>query len=172
MSLNMLIEFGDAFDYPPWSSVPNDEELTELARKGDIDAFSKLIQRHTGMCTRRALLIMHNLNDAEDVVQSAFRKAFQYREQFQANGAFAAWLGRIVENECLTRIREKRNALFVYLDNPTKANVRVELVSQAMNQEDELGREEVAKVLQEEMPRMPPLFRNIMLPHDREHLAM
>lgn len=114
-------------------SAPNDEEVNEIARKGDIDAFDKLIQRHTGMCTRRALLIMHSLNDAEDVVQSAFRKAFQYREQFHGNGAFAAWLGRIVENECLTRIREKRNALYGYLDNPPKAKVRLELVSQAIN---------------------------------------
>jgi Sigma-70 region 2 len=88
-------------------SVPNDEEVNELARKGGIDAFGKLIQRHTGMCTRQALLIMHSLNDAEDVVQRAFRKAFQYREQFHGDGAFAAWLGLIVENECLCGSEKK-----------------------------------------------------------------
>src|SRR5579862_2595262 len=92
------------------SCAPNGKEPSPLVRNADIDAFDELIQRHRGACVKRATLIVHNLSDAEDAVQSAFRKAFQYREQFQGNGCFAAWLGRIVENECLMRIRKERNA--------------------------------------------------------------
>jgi len=115
---------------------------------------------------------MHNLSDAEDAVQSAFRKAFQYREQFQGNGCFAAWLGRIVENECLMRIRKEGNAHFVPLDNPTESNVRLELVGPTTNPEDELGRKEVVKVLRTEMSRMPPLFRDVMLLYDSQQLPL
>jgi RNA polymerase sigma-70 factor (ECF subfamily) len=115
---------------------------------------------------------MRNRSDAEDAVQSAFRKAFQHREQFQGTGTFAAWLSRIVENECLMRIREERSARLVSLDNPSQSNIRLELIGPTMNPEDQLGWEEVVTVLRKEMLRMPPLFRNIMLLHDREQLPM
>ena len=151
---------------------PNRDERPPLARNPDGAAFDELIQRHRDTCLRRALLIMRNRSDAEDAVQSAFRKAFQHREQFQGNGTFAAWLSRIVENECLMRIREERRARLVSLDNPTQSNIRLELVGPTMNPEDQLGWEEVVTVLRNEMLRMPPLFRNIMLLHDREQLPM
>jgi RNA polymerase sigma-70 factor (ECF subfamily) len=152
--------------------IPNDRELTALARNGDIDAFGGLIQRYRRMCMTRALRTMRNLSDAEDAVQNAFRKAFQHREQFQGDGTFAGWLGRIVENECLMRIREERKASFAYLDNPTESDVQLELVSQTTNPEDELGREEVTMVLRKEMSRLPPLFRTIVLLHDSKRLPM
>jgi RNA polymerase sigma-70 factor (ECF subfamily) len=151
---------------------PSDEELTALARNGNIQAFDKLIQRHRNMCMRRAMMMMRNRSDAEDEVQGACRRAFQHLDQFQGKGTFAGWLGRIVENQCLMRIREERNAHFVYLDNRTEANVRLELVSQTSSPEDELGREEVAQLLRKEMSRLPALFRNIMLLCDSEQLPM
>jgi RNA polymerase sigma-70 factor (ECF subfamily) len=121
---------------------------------------------------RRALLILHDRGDAEDAVQAACGKAFQYLEQYHVNGTFAGWLGRIVENECLTRIRDEKQTCFVYLDNRTESNLRLELVSQTSNPEDRLGREEVLELLYNEMLRMPPLYRSIMLLHDSEELPM
>jgi RNA polymerase sigma-70 factor (ECF subfamily) len=151
---------------------PTDEELTAVSRDGDLEAFGQLIERHRGMCMRRALLILHDRGDAEDAVQVACGKAFQYLEQYHGNGTFAGWLVRIVENECLMRIRGEKQARFVYLDNRTESNIRLELVSQTSNPEDKLGREEVLELLYNEMLRMPPLYRNIMLLHDSEELPM
>jgi RNA polymerase sigma-70 factor (ECF subfamily) len=133
---------------------------------------TRLIKRNRAICLKRALLILRNLGDTEDAVQSALRKAFQHRDQFEGTGTFAAGLSRIVENECLMRIREGRSTRLVSLDNPTESNVRLELVGPTMNPEDELGWKEVVTVLRKEMLRMLPLFRNIMLLHDREQLPM
>jgi RNA polymerase sigma-70 factor (ECF subfamily) len=159
-------------DTPAIPCSPNRDERPALARNPDGAAFDELIQRQRDTCLKRALQIMRNQSDAEDAVRSAFRKAFQHREQFQGTGTFAAWLSRIVENECLMRIREERSARLVSLDNPTQSNIRLELVGPTMNPEDELGWEEVVTVLRKEMSRMPPLFRNIMLLHYREQLPM
>ena len=115
---------------------------------------------------------MHNLSAAEDAVQSACRRAFQCLEQFQGKGTFAGWLARIVENQCLMKLREERNAHFVYLDDSKDSDVRFELVGQTTNPEDELGGKEVRRLLQMEMSRMPPLFRNIMQLHDSEQLPI
>lgn len=168
----MRIPAVEPVDTPVIPCSPNRDERPALARNPNGAAFDELIQRHRDTCLRRALQIMRNRSDAEDAVQSAFRKAFQHREQFQGTGTFAAWLSRIVENECLMRIREERSARLVSLDNPAQSNIRLELVGPTMNPEDQLGWEEVVTVLRKEMLGMPPLFRNIMLLHDREQLPM
>ena len=166
------VEPGRAASTDATAYTPSDEELTALAQSGASDAFDKLIQRHRRACMKRAFLTMHNQDDAEDVVQSACRRAFQCLQQFRGNGTFGGWLGRIVQNECRMRIREGRNTRFVPLDSQNESSVRLELVDQTTNPEDELGWEEVVKLLRKEMLRMPPIFRNVMLLHDSEQLPM
>ena len=90
---------------------------------------------------------------------------------YSTNGTLTGYVGTL-ENECLMRIREKRGMRFVDLDGQTESNTRLELVDQTNNPEDELGWEEVKELLQKEMLRMPPLFRNIMLLRDSEQLPM
>src|SRR5712675_616064 len=76
-------------DTPVVPCSPNRDERPALARNPDGAAFDELIQRHRDTCLRGALQIMRNRSDAEDAVQSAFRKAFQHLEQFQGTGTFA-----------------------------------------------------------------------------------
>ena len=111
-------------------------------------------------------MIIRNRGDAEDEVQNAFWKAFQHLEQFRGEGTFAAWLGRILENQCLMRIRESRNSRFVYLDETSDSDVRIELVGQSAGPEDQLGVDEVIELLHREVSRIPPLLRNVMLLRD------
>src|SRR5215468_11587775 len=128
----------------PWEGcAPTEEELVAAARNGDDAAFGELTQRYRNSCLKRAMLMIRNRSDAEDEVQNAFWKAFQRLDQFRAEGTFAAWLGRIVENQCLMRIREARNARFEYLDESNDSSLRIELVGQSADPEDQVGREEV-----------------------------
>ena len=157
---------------PSIPGSPDRDEPPELAPSPDGVLFEELTECHRDMCMKRAMVILRNMDDAEDAVQSAFRKAFQHRDQFHGDGAFAAWLGRIVENECLMRIRRERNARLVSLDSLTESNVRVELVSMTTNPEDELGWKEVVTLLRKEIVRMPPLYRNVIMLHDSERLPM
>jgi RNA polymerase sigma-70 factor (ECF subfamily) len=157
------------------ASIPRSPDLGDppgLASSADDALFAELTECYRDMCMKRAYMILRNTDDAEDAVQSAFRKAFQHRHQFHGNGAFAAWLGRIVENECLMRIRKQRNAHVVSLDSLTESNVRIELVGTTSNPEDQLGWKEVVTLLHKEIVRMPPLYRNVILLHDSERLPM
>ena len=151
---------------------PLDEVLVNNARAGDAGAFGELIKRHRNACLKRARLMLRNRCDAEDEVQNAFWKALQRLDQFRGEGSFSAWLNRIVENQCLMRIREDQNARFVYLDESTDSNVRLELVSQRADPEDALGLGEVLVLLRREISRMPPLLRNVMLLRDLDQLSM
>jgi RNA polymerase sigma-70 factor, ECF subfamily len=154
------------------SGGPSEEVLVAAAKSGDAQAFGELIERHRKECLKRAILMIRNRSDAEDEVQNAFWKAFQRLDQFRGDGPFAAWLGRILENQCLMRIREARNSRFAYLDEANESNVRLELVGQSADPEEQVGGEEVIKLLRREISRIPPLLRNAMLLRDLDQMPM
>jgi RNA polymerase sigma-70 factor, ECF subfamily len=158
---------------PDDSELPNGDESSEQklldgARQGDPRAFGELIQRYYKPCVRRAVHILRNADDAEDEVQNACWKAFKRLNQFQGTGTFQAWLCRIVENQCLMRLRENRKTSFVHLDSTRESNVRVELVSQTGNPEDDLGQREVRSLVRMEISRIPAIMRKVMVLADLE----
>jgi RNA polymerase sigma-70 factor, ECF subfamily len=153
-------------------AIATDQDLIDRARGADTAAFGELIKRHYKMCLKRASSFIRNLTDAEDEVQNACWKAFERLPQFRGEGSFSAWLSRIVENQCLMRIREDRRARFLYLDDSTEANVRAELIAQVPGPEDELGDQQVESLVQREISRIPPLLRNVMMLSDVERLPM
>jgi RNA polymerase sigma-70 factor (ECF subfamily) len=154
------------------STLSKEQELIRSACNGDAAAFGELIKLHYDTCLKRASSLMRNRTDAEDEVQNACWKAFERLAQFRGEGTFAAWLSRIVENQCLMRIREARQARFLYLDQSTESNVRVELVAQMPGPEEELGDQQLETLLHREISRIPPLLRNVMVLSDIEHLPM
>jgi RNA polymerase sigma-70 factor (ECF subfamily) len=154
------------------SATRGEQDLIHLARQGDTAAFGELIKRHYATCLKRASSLIRNLTDAEDEVQNACWKAFERLGQFRGDGTFSAWLSRIVENQCLMRIREDRQARFLYLDQSSESNVRVELVAQVPGPEDELGDQQLEALLHREISRIPPLLRDVMLLSDVERLSM
>ena len=70
------------------------------------------------------------------------------------------------------RIREARNSRFVYLDEANESNVRIELVGQSADPEEQVGTDEVIGLLRREVSRIPPLLRNAMLLRDLNQMAM
>ena len=168
----VLSDFGT---HDPGEGLPveqADEDLVARARNGDSAAFSELIRRHMKDCRKRAVHMLRNRCDAEDEVQNALWKAFERLRQFRGRGTFAAWLRRIVENQCLMRLRCERDLRFIYLDEASDTNVQLELVGQAPGPEDQLGVEEVVALLRREISRIPPLLRSVLLLRDVDQLPM
>jgi RNA polymerase sigma-70 factor (ECF subfamily) len=146
----------------------------ELSRKGDVGSFGKLIERHYRPCFRLALSIVRNRGDAEDEVQNACWKAWERLWQYQADGTFSAWLSRIVSNQCLMRIRQRRCSRFIRLDDTIDAagRFRLELIDQNALAEEQVSEREVSEVVHMEIHRIPPLLRNVMLLRDVQQLSM
>jgi RNA polymerase sigma-70 factor (ECF subfamily) len=162
----------EASDRAEANAATREQELVERARQGDSDAFGELIKRHYKMCFKRASSFLRNRSDAEDEVQNACWIAFERLAQFRGDGAFSAWLTRILENRCLMRIREDRQARCLYLDDSAEENVRTELIAQVPGPEDELGDQQVGCLLHREISRIPPLLRNVVMLADVERLPL
>jgi len=98
-------------DVPPALSVlaeQDDAQLVAAARSGVNDAFEVLVRRHQAKILSVAWRFTRNHEDAEDIAQQAFHKAFLHIRQFQGNSSFSTWLTRIAMNEGLMWLRRKR----------------------------------------------------------------
>ena len=85
---------------------PLDEaELVQRARRGDHDAYRRLLREHERIAFRTAFAIVASAADAEDVTQEAFVKAYRALGRFRAGRPFRPWLLRIVANEARNRAR-------------------------------------------------------------------
>lgn len=156
-----------------YSQTP-DEDLVNLAQRGDNNAFAELIQRHYNSCSKLALSILRDKSDAEDEVQNACWKAFEHIDQFQKDAKFSTWLTRIVVNQCLMRLRQARRAKFLYMDDPLPSDesLTFQLADTGETPEEELGKSEVAAVLNTEISRIPPLLRKAFVLRDVNRLPI
>ena len=106
---------------PKVEAPASDElKLVHAAKAGDISAFEELVRRYDRNVFRIAQHITQNREDAEDVVQDAFLKAYQNLERFQEQSKFYTWLVRIAVNEALMRLRRRRPERMVSLDEDIK----------------------------------------------------
>ena len=78
------------------------------ARQGDNDAFRALVERHSRNAFRLAFRMTGNEQDAEDVVQESFLRAYRHLGHFEARADFGTWLYRIVANGAVEMIRARR----------------------------------------------------------------
>ena len=86
---------------------PSDGELVERARKGDRDAFRELVERYQRKIATLALGMLRNREDALDVVQETFTKAFQSLDRFKGDASFYTWTYRIAVNLCIDHQRRE-----------------------------------------------------------------
>jgi RNA polymerase sigma-70 factor, ECF subfamily len=93
---------------PPPAGAPfqaSDAELAARAAAGDRGAFELIMRRHNRRLFRLARSLVRSDEEAEDVLQEAYIRAFARRSDLASGGALAAWLARIVANEALGRLR-------------------------------------------------------------------
>jgi RNA polymerase sigma-70 factor (ECF subfamily) len=84
----------------------------DLARRGDRDAFGRLVRRHQRRVYAAALHILGNHSDADDVTQEAFVRAYRGLGSFDGRADFFTWLYRIAVNTALNALRSgKRGAV-------------------------------------------------------------
>lgn len=94
-------------------------ELIRLARSGDRDAFSALMERYEKRVYHQALRLLNHPEDAADVTQEVFFKAWRGLPRFQGESAFSTWLYRLTDNAAIDLLRrEKKRRGDLSLDDP------------------------------------------------------
>jgi RNA polymerase sigma-70 factor (ECF subfamily) len=160
----------------PDVAAPENTELPLVlaAKAGDIGAFEELVKRYDRNVFRIAQHITQNREDAEDVVQDAFLKAYQALPNFQMQSKFYTWLVRIAVNEALMKLRKRRPERFVSLDEDVKTeedSMPREIADWSPNPEQLYDQGELKEILGKTINGLPPSFRTVFVLRDVEGLS-
>jgi RNA polymerase sigma-70 factor (ECF subfamily) len=151
-----------------------DIALVERAKAGDTAAFEQLVRQYDRQIYRTALHITQNREDAEDITQDVFFKAFQKLEQFQGNSKFSTWLVRIAVNESLMRLRRRKTSRTVSMDQDVETEegaIPRDFAEWRPNPEQIFSQSELGDILRKTIAGLPPGFRTVFTLRDIENLS-
>jgi RNA polymerase sigma-70 factor (ECF subfamily) len=150
-----------------------DRELVRLAKKGDTGAFGQLMLEYQNKIYRLARRMTETDEDAEDVLQEAFIKAFKSLSGFKGKSKFSTWLYRITVNLALMKLRRKKIDS-ISLDEPVatdEGSVQREIEDEAMGPLEELIESESMEVLDEAINELPKNYRAVFVLRHVEGLS-
>ena len=93
---------------PSFSAPAGEKELVVAAKNGNEEAFEILVERYRRRMFAVALRLTHVQEDAEDITQQSFQKAFVHLQKLKGKSSFSARLTRIAVNEALKLLRRRR----------------------------------------------------------------
>ncbi|MEK6607958.1 MAG: sigma-70 family RNA polymerase sigma factor [Myxococcota bacterium] len=163
-------------DTPPDdASRQDDRPLVERARRGDQDAFRQLVERHERRAYAVALRVVRNPDEARDIVQEAFIKAWRKLDGFHGTSLFSTWLHRIVMNVGIDhKRREKR--VEEYDDKVARGeavdgdeNILPRMLD--ANPAKNLGRRELAEQMNRALTELSPEHRAVLVMREVEGMS-
>ena len=136
--------------------------LVAAAKGGNVHAFEVLVKRHERRFLRIAQRVTRNREDAQDVVQKSFQKAFVHVHEFEERSSFSTWMARIVVNEAIMCLRENRRIRVVEIDalSPREEPaVGFEFPDSCPSPEQSCSQQEAERMLSFAIRQLPPGVR-------------
>ena len=147
--------------------------LIASAKKGDLDAFNRLILAHQDMAFNLAARMLSDDDAAADVTQVAFLSAYRNLDTFRG-GSFKSWVLRMVSNACYDELRRRKRRPTIPLEPITEEDEEVEspawLADDGPSPEAEMERSELNQAIQRCLNGLPDEFRSVVIMIDIEGL--
>ena len=159
---------------PATSPIIDETAVVLQAREGDVKAFSELVRRYESKIFRLAMHITQNREDAEDVLQETFLKAYEHLDQFQGNSKFYTWIVRIAVNQALMKLRRRKTDKSVSLDESIDTGedtIVREIAAWDEDPEQKFSREELGDILDTAIQSLEPPYRSVFVLRDIEELS-
>jgi RNA polymerase sigma factor (sigma-70 family) len=136
--------------------------LVTLARNGEQLAYFELCRRHREMVFRAVLKVTRNMDDAEDVLQDSWMRAFTHLGAFEGRSAFSTWVTRIAINSALGMIRKRGKHKEVSLDDPVDPDRPrlAEMLELSRNPEERCLETERLTLVRQAIRRLPSKLRS------------
>jgi len=151
-----------------------DLSLVNASRNGDVSAFEELVRRYDRKLYRVVQSMIHNHEDAEEVVQTAFLKAYLNLHRFQGNAKFSTWLIRIAMNESFMKLRKlrsnKEQSLHAQIGFRAEESNhhQFDLTDWSGNPESLYGATELRQILENCLQKLQPGLRMVFFLRDIE----
>jgi RNA polymerase sigma-70 factor (ECF subfamily) len=145
-----------------------DELLVERAKRGDVQAFEQLISQYEKKVYNLAYRLTGKHEDASDVAQEAFLRAYSSLPDFRGDSSFATWLFRIVNNACLDELRKRKRQRLTSLDEPVavedgEMDRQLAIADSADGPEQALERVEIQRAVHESISALDEEYRIVVV---------
>ncbi len=150
------------------NSQKPDAALVDGARRHDPEAFKELMTRYSPRIFRLAQRITRNREDAEEVSQDSFARAFLHMDTFRGDSRFSTWLSRIAINQSLMKLRTRRRHELQF-DRPANSEdipFSPEVADNTPTPEQRYSQEELHRILALAIGELPMTLREVL--HLRE----
>ena len=133
--------------------------------KGDTNAFETLVLEYEKNVYNIALRMTGNSEDASDMTQEAFIKAFNSLQSFRGDSKFSVWLYRIVSNVCLVflRSRNRRPTVSLSVEDDDGEDTQLDVADESQSPELLLDRKLTRESVRRGLDSLPPDYRQILL---------
>ena len=156
------------------SRKPKEAFSLEALRAGDRTEFARLVDTYYDLIYRLATKMLNNPQDAEDILQETFLKAYRHIKNFDGRSELPTWLYRIATNEALMFLRRKQPQT-VSIEGPDDSNEPeqepVQIVDWCCVPEEELMSAEAQKHLDQAIENLPTSLRVVFVLRDIEGLS-
>jgi len=155
------------------SSV-SEQELISRAKAGDTRAFEELMRRNQGKIYNLGMKLLRNREDAADLLQETFIKAYESLPKFEEKSSFSTWIYRIAVNFALMKLRRdrRRKVSFDELKEAEAISDRKTILNWASSPQAHLKNTELRAIIDDAIASLPPKYRTVFLLHDIEDVPI
>ncbi len=158
------------------SPAGKDAELIKSFQSGKKAAFDELVLKHKDKVFNLCYWFLGDYQDANDLAQETFLKAYRALKKFRFESAFSTWIYRIAVNTCKNRLKSFQYRIkkkFVHLNNTeaAKSNPGVEIADESSSPEIELGRKEKSRLIQAAINSLAAEKKAVVVLRDIEGLS-
>lgn len=137
----------------------NDEELVNLCLSGDKNAFGELVTRYQGVVYGLAYHLVGNFEDARDLAQEAFIRAYTRLSDLRDKTKFASWLKRVTFSVCMNWLKAQGRSAFASLGNETNEEDVYEIPDSAPSPAEQVEAEELRESVLQAVNNLPETYR-------------
>lgn len=146
--------------------------LVERCRRKDFDAFGRIVDAYQNRVFGFVRRMVGDADDAADVTQEVFVRAFQAFDRFDGRSSLRTWLFRIAHNLCIDRARRlDRAPAASAIDAGSEDDVAMEIPDARWDPESVILSEELMGVVESTIAAMSDKLRSVLILHDREDMA-
>ena len=150
-----------------WEEQPDDEPaILRRAQQRDPDACREIVRRYYGMVYKLAYNFLNNAEDAKDLAQEAFMRAFGAIDRFDLRLRFTPWIKKITTNLVTDAIRAR------YRSKSTQLDSEIDIEDDTFNPADGPEQAEESALVRQVVASLPPTYRTVLVLRDLEDHTM
>lgn len=150
---------------------PTDEELIAKFQNGDLYAFDVLVRRYKNQLMNFVCRFVGNREEAEDIVQDTFVRLYRNKHSYRRIARFSTWIYTIAGNLAKTELRKRKGRRLLAISQLGCEDKDYEIEDSAFDPEQEVDGTMKGAIIQREIDRLPPKFRQVIILRDIQELS-